>query len=69
LIRLAIENGEVESLQKIAAIVRSTGAMQATREAASAQARLALNALNMLADSDYKKALAALAEQLLDRQS
>ena len=69
LIRLAIENGEVESLQKIAAIVRSTGAMQATREAASAQARLALNALNMLADSDYKTALAALAEQLLDRQS
>ena len=69
LIKNAIENGEVEAMQTIAGIVRNTGAMQATREAASAQARLALNALNVLADSSYKTALAALAEQLLERQS
>ena len=69
LIKHAIENGEVEALQAIATIVRDTGAMQATREAASAQAQLALNALHVLADSDYKNALAQLAEQLLQRQS
>jgi octaprenyl-diphosphate synthase len=69
LIKHAIENGEVEALQTIAAIVRNTGAMQATREAASAQARQALNALHVLPDSDYKTALATLAEQLLERQS
>jgi len=69
LIKHAIEHGEVEAMQTIAAIVRNTGAMQATREAASAQARLALNALHGLADSNYKTALAALAEQLLERQS
>jgi len=69
MIKNAIENGEVEAMQTIAGIVRNTGAMQATREAASAQARLALNALNVLADSSYKTALAALAEQLLERQS
>jgi len=56
-------------LQTIAAIVRNTGAMQATREAASAQAQLALNALNVLPASNYKTALAKLAEQLLERQS
>jgi len=69
LIKHAIENGEVDALQEIAAIVRNTGAMQATREAASAQARTALDALQVLADSDYKTALATLAEQLLQRQS
>lgn len=69
LIRRAIENGEVESLQTIAAIVRDTGAMQVTREAASVQARLALDALHLLTNSPYKTALAELAEQLLERQS
>ena len=69
LIKQAIENGEVDALQTIAAIVRNTGAMQATREAASAQAQLALNALTVLSGSDYKTALATLAEQLLQRQS
>jgi octaprenyl-diphosphate synthase len=69
LIQHAIENGEVEALQTIAAIVRNTGAMQATREAASAQAQLALDALGALPDSPPKAALAALAEQLLQRQS
>jgi geranylgeranyl pyrophosphate synthase len=42
--------------------------MQATRQAASAEAQLALNALQTLPNSDYKTALADIAEQLLDRQ-
>jgi len=69
LIKQAIENGEVEALQKIADIVRQTGAMQVTRDAASAQAQVALSALKFLPESPYKQALAELAEQLLSRQS
>jgi geranylgeranyl pyrophosphate synthase len=43
--------------------------MQATREAAGAQAQLALDALEVLPASLYKSALQELAEQLLNRQS
>ena len=68
-IKHAIEHGEVQSLQTIASIVRKTGAMQATRQAASAQAQLALDALSVLPENNYKTALATLAEQLLQRQS
>jgi octaprenyl-diphosphate synthase len=56
-------------LQDIATIVRNTGAMQATREAAGAQAQSALDALGVLPTSLYKSALEELAEQLLNRQS
>jgi geranylgeranyl pyrophosphate synthase len=42
--------------------------MQATRQAASDEAQLALHALEVLPASDYKTALADIAEQLLDRQ-
>jgi octaprenyl-diphosphate synthase len=69
LVKHAIENGEVQALQTIAEIVRNTGAMQATREAAGAQAQLALDALEVLPASLYKSALQELAEQLLNRQS
>jgi octaprenyl-diphosphate synthase len=56
-------------LQDIAKIVRNTGAMQATREAAGSQAQLALDALTVLPASLYKSSLEELAEQLLNRQS
>ena len=69
LIRHAIEHGEEQALQDIATIVRHTGAMQATREAAGLQAQLALDALGVLPTSLYKSALEELAEQLLNRQS
>jgi len=69
MVRHAIENGEVQALQTIADIVRQTGAMQATRDAASAQAQLALTALTHLPDTPYKQAMAELAEQLLSRQA
>ncbi len=68
-IRNAIEQGDVTALDDIAQIVRETGAMQATREAASSEAQLALNALNVLPASPYKASLTELAEQLLSRQS
>src|SRR4051812_39367628 len=41
LVRQAIVNGEVERLRDIAAIVRRTGALEGTREAARAEARKA----------------------------
>ncbi len=69
LVKHAIENGEVQALQTIAEIVRNTGAMQATRDAASEQAQLALAALTHLPDTPYKQAMAELAEQLLSRQT
>jgi octaprenyl-diphosphate synthase len=69
LIKHAIEQGDEQALQDIATIVRNTGAMQATREAAGAQAQSALDALGVLPTSLYKSALEELAEQLLNRQS
>ena len=69
LVKHAIEQGDVEALADIMHIVRETGAMQATREAASAEAQLALNALRVLPDSLYKEALRDVASQLLNRQT
>jgi octaprenyl-diphosphate synthase len=69
LVKQAIEQGEVQALADIVQIVRETGAMQATREAASAEAQVALNALSMLPASPYKAALSDVASQLLERQS
>ena len=68
-VKHAIEQGDVEALADIVHIVRETGAMQATREAASAEAQLALNALRVLPDSLYKEALRDVASQLLNRQT
>jgi octaprenyl-diphosphate synthase len=69
LIRHAIENGEVDRLQEIVQIVRTTGALDATREAAHAEAQRAINALNHLPNNVYKESLHALAAQLLNRRS
>ena len=68
LIATAIEQGDVTALGRIADIVRQTGAMQATREAASAHAQQAIDALQPLPEGDHKSALYTLAEQLLARQ-
>ena len=68
LIRHAIENGEVQAMQDIVTIVRKTGALEATRQAASAEAQRAINALQSLPDTPYRVALQSLAEQLLDRR-
>lgn len=68
LIRHAIENGEVEGLSQIVEIVRATGALDATRQAAHAEAQRAINALQILPDSVYKSSLHELAAQLLVRR-
>ena len=69
LIRHAIEQGEVEKLGAIVAIVRRTGAIDATREAARAEAETARQRLALLPDSEARKALLELCVRSVERSS
>jgi octaprenyl-diphosphate synthase len=68
-VRSAIENGSVEALPDIIAIVRDTGALDATREAAAAEARRAMTAAGKLPANSHADGLLQLAAQLLQRRS
>jgi len=68
-LRQAIETGGTGQMAEIIAIVQQTGALQATRDAAAAEALRALNALQTLPHNPYSDALAQLASQLLVRRS
>ena len=68
-IRQAIETGGTDQMAQIVAIVQLTGALQATRDAATAEAQRALDALLTLAQNPYSDALEQLASQLLARRS
>jgi octaprenyl-diphosphate synthase len=67
-IQQAIETGGTGQMAQIVAIVQQTGALQATRDAAAAEAQRALNALQALAQNPYSHALQQLASQLLERR-
>jgi octaprenyl-diphosphate synthase len=67
LIRHAIEHGEVERLPDIVQIVRRTGALEATREAARAQAEQARASLEALPDSEARKSLLEFCFRSVDR--
>jgi octaprenyl-diphosphate synthase len=67
LIQNAIEQGDASQMPQIVALVQGCGAMQATREAAAAQAERALRSLLDLPEGVYKEALRVLAEQLTGR--
>jgi octaprenyl-diphosphate synthase len=69
LIRHAIENGELSKLQEILAIVRSTGALEATRAAAQAEADKARAALRALPPSRSRDALLELCVRSIHRSS
>lgn len=69
LIRQAIEHGEVERLPEIIAIVRRTGALQATREAARVEAQQARERLFVLPASKAREALLELCARSVDRSS
>jgi octaprenyl-diphosphate synthase len=69
LIRHAIEHGEVERLPDIVAIVRRTGALEVTREAARSEAAKARECLNALPSSQQREALLNLCVQSVDRSS
>lgn len=69
LIRHAIEHGEVDRLPEIVEIVRRTGAIEITREAARAEAEKASRTLNALPPSIYREALLELCVRSIDRSS
>ena len=69
LLRGAIENGYEGPLDEILAIIRSTGALESTLQAAQDEARLALDALLKLPESDERAALELMARQSTGRTS
>ncbi|WP_372824808.1 polyprenyl synthetase family protein [Polaromonas sp.] len=68
-IRHAIETGGSEGLAEIIAIVKQTGALQATRDAAASEAQRAIQALAAFGRNPYSEALLELASELLQRRS
>ena len=69
LIRLAIEEGGVEQLDSIVAVVHASGAIETTRLRAAQEAQRAIDAASSLPDTVYRHALIELASQLLVRRS
>lgn len=67
LLRTAIEQGETEKLAEVIAIVRSTGALQATRAAAQAEADRAESCLAQLTPSAARSALLYFCAQSVQR--
>lgn len=67
LIRHAIEHGELERLSDIISIVRATGALEATRDAARAEADKARQCLTTLPESKWREALLEFCVQSVDR--
>lgn len=69
LIRHAIEHGEIARLAEIVDIVRRTGAIAATRDAARREADLAAAQLDELPPSDYREALLEFCARSVERSS
>ncbi len=69
LIRHAIEHGEVERMAQIVEIVKATGALDATREAAQAQVDQAQRSLSTLPQSEWREALLQLSFDSIHRSS
>jgi octaprenyl-diphosphate synthase len=67
-IRNAIETGGATELDRIVAIVKETGALDVTRDAAAAEARRAVDAAGRLPRNEYSQGLLQLAAQLLARR-
>lgn len=69
LIRHAIEHGEVARLSEIVEIVRHSGAIQATRDAARAESDLAASQLTKLPASEHREALLEFCARAVERSS
>jgi octaprenyl-diphosphate synthase len=69
LIRNAIEQGDADRLEDVLAIILKTGALDAARASAMAQAQHAANAAMQLPDNEYRDALLELATDLMGRRS
>jgi octaprenyl-diphosphate synthase len=68
LIKRAIESGDADLLEEVVRIVRDTGALEITRDAASAEAIRAIAAVEHLPKSPYSACMVDLASDLLRRQ-
>jgi octaprenyl-diphosphate synthase len=66
-IEAAIETGNVEMLDEVIAVVRSTGALDVARKAAQLEAQRAIKATQKLPRGPHTECLVQLASQLLDR--
>ncbi|MGS5088653.1 polyprenyl synthetase family protein [Hydrogenophaga sp. A37] len=69
LIRSAIEEGDASHLEDIVSIIRDTGALDAARASAAAEAQRAMDAASHLPVNEYSSALLQLAAGLLERRS
>ena len=69
IVRNAIESGNTNDLEAIAAIVRRCGALERTKAAAAAQAQQAIDAISAFDTNPYTDSLLELAAQLLQRRS
>jgi octaprenyl-diphosphate synthase len=67
LIKAAIEEGDQTKLPLIIEIVKTTGALEISRQSARNEALRAIDAIKQLPDSLYTDCLIQLASQLLDR--
>jgi len=67
LIRKAIRGGDSSQLGKICEVVKHSGALDYTEDAARQAYQKACNCLEVLPDSPYKQALAGLAKLAVDR--
>ncbi len=68
-VREAIETGSIARLADIVTIVRDTGALEATRNAAASEAQRAIDAAMQLPDNAYRQAMVVLASELLNRRT
>jgi octaprenyl-diphosphate synthase len=69
LVRHAIEAGGVDELHRIVTIVRETGALEVTRDAAASEAQRAIDAARLLPDNEHSRGMLELASQLLQRRN
>ena len=69
MIRNAILDGGLDQLEKIQAIIKSTGALEYTATRAQEAADTAIAALSDIPDSDYKQALIGIANFSVQRRS
>lgn len=69
LVKAAIEAGDTTQLPLIVQIVRHTGALDATRAAAAAEAQRAIDALRDFPSNSHTSGLLQLAAQLLERRA
>ena len=67
IVRHAIEHGEIARLPEIVEIVRATGALTATRDAARMEADKARSALELLPNTPYRDALLDLSVRSVER--